>query len=169
MSKTAARFTLDEDAARAWLADGVEADGDFLAHQDADNTLPEIDAEWMPLLDNTDEITVLIGAALGHGIITHPPGVGVGLDDDSGGDGYRWLVYLYHGIEQRLILASPFVSQSQVGNATARGAEAGLAVLREAVASANECLDDLDAYTAARAAEPDDVACGQADETGEDG
>jgi hypothetical protein len=138
------RFALDEVAARAWLAAGVAAD--FMDHIAADNTLPGIDPDWIPLLDNADEIAALISGACARGIMTQPPGARADLDADGGGEGYRWLVCLHHGSEQRLTLAGPFVNQNIVGDPTARGAEAGLAVLREYRDSGNEGLDDLAAY-----------------------
>jgi hypothetical protein len=144
MTEAQPRFTLEEDAARAWLAAGVAADS--MDHMAADNTLPGIDADWVPLLDNADEITGLIAGACARGIVSHPPGAGAGLDGDSGGEGYRWLVCLHHGSEQRLTLAGPFVNQNIVGDPNARGAEAGLVVLREYVDSGNECLEDLAGY-----------------------
>jgi hypothetical protein len=149
MSEVAARFALDEDTARAWLAAGVEADGDFLAHLDADNTLPEITADWAAHLDDVADIIGMLGQARGNGIITAVPHVHIGLDVDGAQEGYRWLIDIFHGSEAHLTLASPFTSGDLVAPGSALGVDAGLAVLREAVASANECLDNLTAYMAA--------------------
>jgi hypothetical protein len=138
------RFALDEDTTRAWLAAGTGAD--FMDHMAAGNTLPEIDPGWIPGTSEQDAIGGLLAAAQAHGVIAAPAGVHVALEVDGGGEGYRWFVYLRHGSEQRLTLASTFVDAAVIGRAGTSGADAAVGVLREAVDSANECLNGLFAY-----------------------
>ena len=132
-STTAARFTLDEDKAREWLAsdDGPGWDEDFSPARD--------DGEG-------NSTYLLVTDALDAGIITdthRPEGADNGCAAlawefiaDGDGDGYRWLFYT-DGTGEPL-LASWHESMGHLGDGyDGTGAEAALAVLREAVEAGN--------------------------------
>lgn len=154
---TPARFTLDETAAAAWLAAGVAADGDFVAHQNADNTLPDIDADYCAALDDdgASATFLLVAGALDAGIITdngprdrRGPSLVWEYIADGDGDGYRWVLY---GGTGEPILVSWLEGMSNLGGGIdTKGAASALAVLREAVDEGNR----LDAQRAGMAAGP---------------
>ena len=70
--------------------------------------------------------------------------------DDSDGGGYCFMVRL--GLH--LKLATWFEEMRKVGERDATGIPAAMAILTEAVSSANATLDALDEFVAARAREP---------------
>jgi len=151
---SAARFTLDEKQAAAWLeratrqADGVSA----LDGQDHDDSLPDISGGWCPSHDgHSGTVSELLHIARAAGIITCPPGWEVAYEyaSDVDGDGYRWL--LVSGDERRpVILADAFNDAFP----SSTGAEAALDLLREAVTAGNELLGDLDRCAATRTMSP---------------
>jgi hypothetical protein len=152
---TRTRFELDEEAARDWLAAGVSAD--FMDHMAADNTLPELDGDWNPATDRDgSRAEHLVHDAQVRGVITHPPHITVALDLTAGADpGYRFLVMIDPDPGQSLILATALADLALLGEEGKFGAEAGSEMLRDAVDSANECLDDLGRHMASRAPTPD--------------
>lgn len=152
------RFTLDEERAAGWIARAVaqSSAGPMDGEDGYDRDLPAISAGWRPWHDDGSATSDLLSLAQAAGIVTGPPEAAIDYEQitDQDGSGYRWLVYL--GDEAaRLILADAF-SDSWAEDA---GAEAALAILRDAVIAGNELLADLDRYMGAvtRPAPPAEV------------
>ena len=149
-----ARFILDETRALPWLACAIE-------HHESGQTppedehLPEISEHYCPDFDDDGAETYsLIAPARDAGIITGPGGTEVYFDysRSDGECGYVWLMYV-NG-PGSLKLSTYYAKMRHLGDSGAdTGIQAALAVLNEAVASANELLDDLDAFVSARALE----------------
>jgi hypothetical protein len=126
-----------------------------------EGNLPEIDDEWEPR-DSGNEMEVydLVRDAIDAGIIGTPADETINgkteqLDlefvysNDSDGGVYYFIVRL--GI--RLKLATLFEEMRRLGEPDSIGITAALAILAEAVISANATLDALDEFVAARACE----------------
>lgn len=152
MSGTAARFTLDEDKARAWLARAVMAYEGKLDMPAAErDSLPDIDDDYRPQDDYYDgsQTAGLVYLARLTGVLAGPGAVEFDFSTDCDGAGYTWLLYL--GAEDtgpELRLADAHEELRHLGNRSASGAAAALAVLREARDAGNRLLGDLDKYTA---------------------
>jgi len=159
MTDTAKRFTLDESAAKAWLQRAVAIHEAWVRSEDLPEdaeprrdgaSLPEIGDDWQPLAcgNETDVYNVVRDAADG-GIIGRPADHDLDFEyseDDDGGS-YRFIVY----IGTNLALATRSTGMSKLGDGDeARGVAAALAILDEAVASANWALTHLDEYVAQR-------------------
>jgi hypothetical protein len=171
---TVQRFTLDKDEARNWLSHAAaaymaDASGEEPACKPEgprpEGELPEIYDDWNPVAPgNERHVYQVVRCAVDAGIIGKPatspyPGGAEGsapsdwdLDfeylDDSDGGCYHFLVWL--GL--RLKLATPTVEMRKLGERDAIGVPAALAILVEAVTSANAALDALDEYVANRVA-----------------
>ncbi len=168
------RFTLDEGKARNWLrhaaaaymADeyGEEPTG-ILEGPRPEGELPEIYDDWNPEAPgNEGDVYQVVRCAVDAGVIGKPatppyPGsAGASapgdwdLDfeyvDDSDGGYYNFLVW----VGLRLKLATPTAEMRKLGEREAVGVAAALAILTEAVASANRALEALDEYVADRVA-----------------
>jgi hypothetical protein len=170
----AQRFTLDEGKARNWLryaaaAYMADACGEEPTDQPEgprpEGELPEIYDDWNPVAPgNESDVYQVVRCAVDAGIIGKPatpphPGdseasapcdwdLAFEYVDDSDGGCYYFLVWL--GL--RLKLATAAVEMRKLGEREATGVAAALAILTEAVASANEALDALDEYGADRIA-----------------
>jgi hypothetical protein len=145
-----ARFTLDEARARTWLRHAVAA---CMADLDGDEPpadlgprpageLPEIGSDWNPVSPGQeDEVYQLVRRAVDSGIIGKPA-KGIDLDfeyvDDTDGGYYYFLVRL----SWKLKLATHAYEMRKLGEPDATGIEAALAILNEAVTSANSVLDE---------------------------
>ena len=147
-----ARFTLDEARARTWLRHAVAACmADLYGDEPpADlgprpaGELPEIGSDWNPVSPGEeDEVFQLVRRAVDSGIIGKPAG-DIDLDfeyvADSDGGYYYFLVRL----GWKLKLATHAYEMRKLGRPAATGIEAALAILDEAVTSANSVLDALD-------------------------
>jgi hypothetical protein len=169
----AQRFTLNEDKARNWLrhaaaaymagACGDEPPPDLEGPR-PEGELPEIDDCWNPVDPGNESVVYqLVRCAVDAGIIGKPatppspggPGTGDPDDwdldfeysDDSDGGCYYFLIWLSY----RLKLATQAVEMRKLGERDAIGVAAALAILIEAVTSANATLEALDDYATARA------------------
>ena len=153
-----ARFTLDEARARTWLRHAVAACMTDLYGDEppADlgprpaGELPEIGNDWNPVSPGEeDEVFQLVRRAVDSNIIGKPAG-DIDLDfeyvADSDGGYYYFLVRL----GWKLKLATHAYEMRKLGRPAATGIEAALAILDEAVTSANSVLDALDEKTAAQ-------------------
>lgn len=147
-TQTAARFALDEDAAREWIGHAIAAyegtEGEALpeAH------LPDLGEDYRPQehLEQGAATFHLVACARDAGIITGPGTVDYEHENDGYGEiGYTWLLRV-----GPLKLASLYEDIRHCGDRELRGAGAALAVLREAVRAGNGLLDDLDRYVASR-------------------
>lgn len=137
------RFSLDETAAAAWLAQRNDIDpGWSPVHDDEGGTIGELVSE----------------AQSDNGPITCPPGYEIGYEysPDSDGGGYRWFVWV-PGMPTAAIVTAFTSAPRYAGgipltangrSTTITGPGAALAVLREAVAEPNRVLDELDTYIA---------------------
>jgi len=151
-----ARFTLDQARARTWLRHAVAAWMEDQYGQEPPaglgprpaGELPEIDAGWDPASPGQqDEIIQLVRRAVASGIIGRPSedsdlDFEYAADDDGG---YYYFLVRPH---RRLKLATHDREMRHVGAPGATGTEAALAILEEAVTSANSVLDDLDGHAA---------------------
>lgn len=144
---TAPRFTLDEDKAREWLDKIIAAN-----EQDdyAGELLPEINGNWQAAdPGNEDSVFLLVRHAVDGEIIGRPNG-NYDLDfeyvDDSDGGYYYFLIRIGYGLK----LASHAYEMRKIDGRDDHGLSAALAILREAVRSANGVLSDLDEYVAAQ-------------------
>jgi hypothetical protein len=154
MGGTAARFTLDETKARAWLTRSMRAHETCDAKAIEREHLPDIDDDYRPQDDyeSGSATAGLVYLARLAGVLTGPGNVEFDFSADSDGPGYTWLLYL--GGERcgpELRLADAHEDLRNCGDRDAAGTTAALAVLREARDAGNRLLDDLAAYTAARA------------------
>jgi hypothetical protein len=142
-----ARFTLDVDKTREWIANLIDPDAD-LADAAAEVDLAEdwhsgsAGAEW------TAER--LVQAAMDDGVIGCPAEMEVYFDYDDREDGgyYRFLVDIGADVATMVRLATLGYEVRKLGDTAAKGADAALAVLSEAVVSANGALDNLSALIA---------------------
>lgn len=151
------RFTLHETEATHWLGHAVAAhmalNYDVPPPADLgpepDIELPEmIGSDWSPRdPDELSEVFELVSAAVEGGIISMPPGADLDFEPlrNGAGDEYQFKV---HVGRFRLTLTSRPDEVRKLGEPGATGVAAALAVLREAVASANGVLDALDEYAA---------------------
>jgi hypothetical protein len=152
---TAQRFTLDESKAREWLERAIKAREWSMSDRSGPEPapgedLPDIGADWDPL-EPGEESTVfaLVNTAATAGVIGKPDADTdvdfVYVDDEDGGY-YFFLVYLSWDLK----LASRSVEMRKLGERDATGITAALAILDEAVSSANFALTQLDEYIAKR-------------------
>ena len=152
MSGTAARFTLDEDKARAWLGHAIAAyeatEGEALP----ESHLPEIGADYTPRDDETGGATaVLVSLAQAAGVLAGPGEILWDFSSDCDGPGYTWLLDL-GGTGDYLRLADAHEELRHLGDReTAPGTDAALAVLRDAAAAGNSLMDRLDRHVAGKA------------------
>lgn len=165
------QFTLDRDQAEAWLRASIaEADGkeprskyaliNKIGRQigsavDPSVPLPDEDelafitGDWNPAeVGQEDTVRSLVSRAVDAGII----GTDGGLDlffryysDDNGA------YYCFLAQTGRLVLMSGSDQIEHVGNPAARGIEAALAILEEAVCKGNREVAEAEHYAAARA------------------
>jgi hypothetical protein len=162
------RFTLDEDRARSWLRHAVAA---YLASCNGDQppivpdgsrlvgNLPEIDGDWDPRAPGNEvDVYNVVRDAVDAGIIGTPVDETINgraekwdlefiYSDDSDGGCYYFMIRL--GLS--LKLASLFEEMRRLGEREATGVAAAMAILTEAVTSANATLDAVDEFVAARA------------------
>jgi hypothetical protein len=166
------RFTLDEDKAGNWLRHAAAAYmADVYGEEPTDKPkgprpageLPEIYDDWNQVAPgNEGDVYQVVRCAVHAGIIGKPAtppyqgraGASSADDwdlefefvDDSDGGCYYFVVRLGF----RLKLATSAVEMYKLGERDSTGAAAALAILIEAVASANRALDALDEYVADR-------------------
>jgi hypothetical protein len=149
---TTQRFTLDEAKAQEWLQRAVAAYERTLYGDDpvTGEILPEITEDWQPGdCDSDIDICNLVRDAILAGIITRPANGEIDFEyiHDPDEDWYRFLVGFWPG----LAVASPVTEMRKLADPCVTGADAALAILREAVTTANGVLDGLDEYVASRA------------------
>jgi len=144
-------FTLDEKRAAAWLARAVAQFEPRSAGETSQAPELELSASYDPHEDDGGATTYdIVAGAKASGLITGPGEIAFDYDDDSEGEiGYTWLVYLDGPGSLKL-----FTYYSKIrhlgGQEPGRGADAALAVLREAVSAGNQLLADLDGHIASR-------------------
>ena len=156
------RFGLNRPRARIWLhcavawhmADyyGKKPPAGPVAEPDVD--LPEIGEDWSPRTAERPQAFQLVRGAVDAGIIRTPPFVGLDFEilSDEEGDCYQFRIYV--GPDRRLTLVSYTEEMRRLGEPNVTGVAAALSVLEEAVAAANQVLDDLDKYVADRGGDP---------------
>lgn len=153
----AQRFTLDTARAGDWLrhAEAAYRAAAYDEEPPADlqgpkpeGELPGIDSEWNPVdPGQEDEVFLLVRRAVDAGIISAPADADLDFEyvaDDDGGY-YCFLVRVCGG---RLKLASTSYEMRKLGERDATGTAAALAILDEAVWSANSVLANLEKYAA---------------------
>lgn len=147
MNDTSQRFTLDEGQAREWL------ESEAAKHDDGpyDNGLPGIGDDWRAAdPGNENDIFNLVRGAVDDGIIGRPDDnydVDFEYVDDRDGGYYYFLIRIGH----QLKLASHAYEMRKIDGARDKaGTGAALAILNEAVRSANGVLADLDEYVTSR-------------------
>jgi hypothetical protein len=145
---TMTRFTLDEGKAAEWIAANIAQSEQF--YGDCSSRAPELEitADYSPATDfeSGSDTVELVGSARDAGIIAGPGELLFDFLADSEGVGYAWLLYLGEP-GHTLKLSSGYESLHHLGDGSeSKGADAAMAVLREAVSTGNRLLDDLDAY-----------------------
>lgn len=142
-----ARFELDEAKAAELLAAQVAQYERWEASRTTEPAELEIGGGYDPrdcYVDAGCDTTAVVTFAWDHGLITGP-GV-IDFDYYDGDDaGYAWIISLDG--PSRLQLSGGFGETRYLGDGS-KGTEGALAVLREAVDTANEVLGNLDAYAA---------------------
>lgn len=159
------RFTLDEDRARNWLRHAVAAHtgtGHAPPFNDTEparpaGDLPEIDNDWDPRAPGTEQdVSTLVRTAVVAGIIGSPTSrtadgsverwdLEFNYSDDLDGGGYHFTIAPRGGLK----LATFFEEMRKIGEPDATGIPAAMAILAEAVTSANATLYALDDFIAA--------------------
>jgi hypothetical protein len=155
---TARRFTLDESKARKWLEKVVAAyewdmygEGDEPTRPEGDD-LPGIGQDWQAAdPGNEDDIYRLVRQAVDGEIIGRPDDK-YDLDFEYVADEDGGYYYFLVRIGYRLKLASLACEMRKIDGRDESGVAAALAVLNEAVNSANGVLANLDEYVTSRAA-----------------
>jgi hypothetical protein len=161
-----ARFTLDRARAENWLrhavaaymteTEGAEPPAD-LEGPEPDGELPEISDTWNPVDPGQENaVFLLVERAVAAGIIGKPEDTDIDFEyvDDSDGGYYYFLIRVGN---YRLKLASVAYEMRKIGERDATGATAALAILDEAVSSANSVLADLEKYIACLPSPLDDL------------
>ena len=150
---TMSRFTLDETRAEWWVGDAIARTCGEREDQPGDSYLPDLSEDYEAMGDGdgngSGETFNLVAAARDAGIITGPGELDFNSLESEEEIGYEWLLYLGKP-GAHLKLASYYAKISSLGDRDAKGVDAALAVLREAVAEGNALLDDLDRYMAAQ-------------------
>jgi hypothetical protein len=144
---------LDKARAENWLRHAVaaymtEVCGDQppagLEGTKPDGELPEITDTWNPVdAGQEDEVFLLVERAAEAGIIGKPEGTDIDFEyvDDGDGGYYYFLIRVGGG---RLKLASCAYEMRKLGERDSAGVAAALAILDEAVCSANGVLASLE-------------------------
>ena len=150
---TGQRFSLDEAKAQEWLQRAV-ANANWTLYRtgsepEGTDNLPEITEGWHPLSPGNEvDIFNLVQDAFSADIIVGPDSFAIEFEynEDSDDGWYRYLI----SVGPRLTLASGTWRISMLCDDEARGPAAALAILGDAVASANTALEGLDEYVASR-------------------
>lgn len=138
------RFTLDEEKAAGWIAAGMD---NF--ETGAESGRLEINPNYWPTREDGGDTYALVSEAMTDGILAGPGELHFDYQTDGDGDGYTWLLYVDGAPGHPLKLASKYERMGFLGAGDdVSGADAALAVLREAAAAGNRLLDDLAAYVA---------------------
>jgi hypothetical protein len=150
MTSTEQRFTLDEDRAVEWLERAVSVYEGTAADDDDAENLPQITGDWQAAdPGNENDIFHLVRHAVDTGIIDRP-GDNYDVDfeyvDDEDGGYYYFLVRIGY----QLKLASHAYEMRKIDGRDEAGVTAAIAILREAVRSANGVLGNLDEYVTSR-------------------
>ena len=149
-TSTVQRFTMDEGKAREWLKRAVSIWEGTAEDDNGVEDLPEITSDWDPLAPDCEvDSYSLVRTAVNAEVIGTPDGHDIDFEynDDSDGGYYRFIV----GVGPSLYLASHCTEMRKLGARDTTGLAAAMAILREAVQSANQVLADLDEYVASRA------------------
>jgi hypothetical protein len=141
----AARFTLDEAAARDYIGRIIAAHGS--REIPADDS-PRFGATWDPRgPDEEATVSRLVRYAADHGIIVRPEGMDLDFvyNPDAGdGGSYHFAVDIGHDLVDQVTLQSWQTEMRKlVDDEVGTGADAALSILGEAVARANRVLDKL--------------------------
>lgn len=147
-----ATFMLHESHAREWLTRVVVINelGECGPDSQMDTDPPPITMTWQPrAVGEEDGTFLLVRAAQEAGALHGPPGVELDFEyvDDGDGGYYRYILRLAD--PRPLLLASPPEEMARLGEPDAIGLNAAMAILAEAVETANQLLTDLAAYVAA--------------------
>jgi hypothetical protein len=147
---TPSRFTINEQRFGAWLDKVTGRDNDIELFDEF-----EITEDWNPMDLGDATVDNLASEAQRHddqrpqigGVIIAPGTWTVAFEyaDDTDGGGYYWLVTL-EGSHPLLRLASPVQQMRVLMLGRLAGRAAAESIVREAVQSANECLNALDGY-----------------------
>lgn len=146
----AARFTLDEAAARDYVSRVIAAHGS--GGTPADDS-PRFGAAWDPRGPDEDgTVARLVRYAADHGVIVCPDGMDLDFvynPDASDGGQYYFAVDIGHDFVGQVTLQSwPTEMGKLVDDEAGTGADAAMSILGEAVARANRVLDKLAALIA---------------------
>lgn len=147
-----ATFTLDEPHAREWLTRVVVTNelGECSPDPQLDGDPPPITMTWQPrAVGEEDGTFLLVRAAQETGALRGPPGAELDFEyvDDGDGGYYRYILRLAD--PKPLLLASPLEEMALLGDPDAIGINAAIAILAEAMDTANQLLTDLATYIAA--------------------
>ena len=153
---TGQRFSLDAAGAQEWLERAVAKYDYEWGNADAepepsDRELPEIGSDWAPRdYDEASTVYLLVRLAGDHGILAAPEGMDLDYRDSDDSDGGYYCFHVGLGEHVYTELASYSEEVRKLGAPDAKGTDAAMAILREAVMKANHALDDLDKYITSR-------------------
>lgn len=146
----AARFTLNEAAARDYIGRIIAAHG---SRETPASDSPRFGATWDPRgPDEEATVARLVRYAADHGTIVRPEGMNLNfVYNPDGGDGgtYHFAVDIGRDFVSQITLESwPTEMRKLVDDEASAGADAAMSILGEAVARANRVLDKLAALIA---------------------
>jgi hypothetical protein len=143
----AARFTLDEDQARAWLARIVACWEMGCDLDDDGSPVPVISPRWDPRVPGEEtDVWRLVRAAVEADVIGCP----AGMDVDFVAIGTENGSYYHYAVDvtKAVTLQSYGSEIRKLGDPEAAGVEAALSILREAVSRSNHAVELLAALFA---------------------
>lgn len=149
---TATRFALDEDKARKLIARALRRNQSGTTGPAPDYESVALAPRWSPReVDQEPTVSDLVYAARTCGAITQPAGTEIDFEYQADTDGgmYQWSLYQdgHHGLR----FGSAPEEYRRLGDRQARGtAGQAMAILLEAVRSANQVLRDLERYVASQ-------------------
>ncbi len=146
-------FKLEEEPARTWLAHVIAAHTTRGTPPGTGAHRPPIGADWNPVEAGEEgAVYLLVRGAQEAGVLIAPPGAEIDFEysDDSDGGCYRFVLAV--SAPAPLTLASYAQEMRKLGDRDATGAEAAMAILREAERAANQILRQLTEFIAATAA-----------------
>lgn len=150
-----ASFILDEEAARDWVTSLVVAYE--LADLDASMSIPEtgsalqLGMDWQPREPGQEDVvSALIRQAQRQpGVLAHPENAQVAIEFLDDGDDWCYHFLLHISAPVAVTLTSAPKEVGHLGDDLAFGVDAAVGVLREAVQTADELLERLNAFVKA--------------------
>ena len=150
-----ASFILDEEAARDWVTSLIVAYE--LADLDASMSLPvaksapQLGMDWRPREPGQEDVVsaLICQAQRQPGVLTHPENAEVSIEFVDDGDDWCYHFLLHISAPVPVTLTSAPKEVSRLGDDSTFGVDAAVGILREAVQTADELLERLNAFVKA--------------------